>query len=180
MFESLFGFVRDTIQFIWPFRIVEQWERAGYYVCGHWWREMGPGLKAVVPWFCEVRNVSVQAHPVTTGRMDITLSDGSTLSFDATANMRVTDVNLALNAIDDCHHSTSTIVAAVLAGKLAEVDAARVAPDKRGRLFSDLHRWVNEETQEFGVAVEKIRFNSFVLNIRTYRLLTDSSVVASF
>jgi regulator of protease activity HflC (stomatin/prohibitin superfamily) len=49
----------DIIQFVWPFRVVDQWEKGGYYVCGRWWKEMGPGLKVVVPWFTHVEPVSI-------------------------------------------------------------------------------------------------------------------------
>lgn len=173
MFGEIFAFVRDTIQFIWPFRIVHQWERGGYYVCGKWWRDVGPGLKVVVPWFCDVKEITLAPHPVSCSRGDITLSDNSILSFDATATMRVRDPYKALNEIEDFSHSTMMLLGAVLAEKLAEVDAVRLAPEKRKRLFSDLSRWVNDETMKFGVEVSDVRFTSFVLNLRTYRLLTD-------
>jgi regulator of protease activity HflC (stomatin/prohibitin superfamily) len=107
--------------------------------------------------------------------MDITLQDKSTLSFDATATMRVVDVDKALNSIDNYGTSATLKVAAVLATKLAEVDAERLAPEKRKRLLSDLRKWINDETLCFGVECLDVSFNSFVLNVRTFRLLTDAS-----
>lgn len=175
MFGEIFGFLRDTIEFIWPFRIVHQTDEAGYFICGRWWKKTGPGLKFVVPWFCYVRAIAVVPHVIASGRQDITLSDGSMLSFDATATGRVFDSEVALVGVEDCDHAASLLLGSVLAEKLAEVDAARLAPDKRGRLISDLARWVNKETSVFGIETTDIRFTSFVLNVRTYRLLNDAS-----
>lgn len=180
MFGEIFGFLRDSVQFIWPFRIVEEWERAGYYVCGRWWKEMGPGLKVVVPWFCTVRTVATVDAIVGTGRQDITLADGRTLSFAATAKAKVVDVNLALNSVDDYHETMQELLASVLADKIAQVDADRLSPEKRGRLFSDLRRWVSEEAGVYGIEISNVRFTSFVLNPKTLRLLIDQQMVAAW
>ncbi len=170
----------DVIQFIWIFRLVEQWERAGVYVFGRWWKEVGPGCYPLVPWFMEIRCVSIAPAPVVSGRQDITLSDGSVLSYDATAMMRVVDVRAALNDIEDYHHSTITTLAAVLSDKLVEIDVARLEFERRGRLFTSLEKWVGDETIQFGVQTSKLRFTSFVLKIKTYRLLTDQSAAAQW
>jgi regulator of protease activity HflC (stomatin/prohibitin superfamily) len=172
--------ILESIQFLWPFRLVEQWERGGYYVCGRWWREVGPGLKFVVPWFTHVETVSIVPAMVGTGRQDITLSDGSTLSFSAMATVRVTDVNLAINSVDQYRETVQELVGALLAEKLAEVDAERLSPGKRNRLFSDLLRWLQAEAAVFGVEISKVRFTSFVLNVPTYRLLTEGGSIASW
>lgn len=176
MVGEILDFLKETIEFVWPARIVHHWERGGYYVLGHWWKDVGPGLYGVVPWFTSLSLISLAPHPISCTRGDITLSDNSILSFDATATARVIDVFRALNEIEDYQHSTTLLLGAVLAEKLAEVDAVRLAPEKRKRLFSDLARWVNDETMKYGVEVTDVRFTSFVLNLRTYRLLTDSVV----
>lgn len=165
----------ETINFLWPLHIVAHWERSGRYRFGHFRGDVGPGLYFKIPWFVSFVDVSVVPEPFTTGRMDITLQDRSTLSFDATATMRVVDIDKALNEIDRYGTSSTLTVAAVLATKLAEVDAERLAPDKRKRLLSDLRKWINEDTHKFGVECLDVAFNSFVLNVRTFRLLTDAS-----
>lgn len=175
MFAELLQLLIGCIQFIWPLHSVAEYEQAGKYVCGCFRGVVGRGVKGKFPWFMRYINVTTVPYPVSTGRMDITLQDHSTLSFDATATIRVFDVDLALNAIDNFHHSATMKVAAILATKLAEVDADRLVPAKRGRLLSDLRRWTHEETSKFGVETQDIAFNSFVLNIRTFRLLTDAS-----
>lgn len=172
--------VLDAIQFIWPLRIVQEWERGGYYVRGRWWREVGPGMYAVLPWFTEVRCISVVPAIVSTGRQDITLSDGTLLSFTASATVRVANLNLAVNSVDNYTETTQELVAAVLAEKLAEVDAGRIAPEKRGRLLADLRRWVATEAGTFGVEVTQLRFTTFVTNVRTFRLLQDAPSIVSW
>jgi regulator of protease activity HflC (stomatin/prohibitin superfamily) len=180
MFGEIFGFIRDFIEFLWPFRLVHEWERAGYYVCGRWWREMGPGLKMIVPWFCHVETVTIAPKPISTGRKDITLADGRTLSFDATATARVSDVQLALNAIDDFHHSATVLLAAVVAEKLAEVDVDRLKPERRGRLIAALEKAVHDEAATYGIEIGEIRFTSFVTNVKMLRLLIDQEPLVSF
>lgn len=163
----------DAIAYIWPLRIVKEWERGGYLVCGRWRREVGPGLYPVVPWFTEVMELSVAEAIVGTGRQDITLSDGSTLSFSATATVGVCDIKLALTAVDSVTETTQELLASVLADKLAEVDAARLTPEKRGRLFADLKRWVATEAALYGIEVRTVRFTSFLLNTKAHRLIID-------
>ena len=167
--------VIDLIGFLWPFRLVEMWERGGFYIFGRYWRDVGPGCYPMVPWFMQVRCLSVVDRVEACGRQDITLSDGSSLSFDATALVRIVDVNLALNSIHDCDHSAATLLGSIIAEKLAEIDAERLQPAKRKRVFTDLERWVDAETIKFGVTTKDLRFTSFVMGARVHRLLMDSS-----
>jgi hypothetical protein len=55
-------------------KFVDQWEKAGYYVC---------------PWFMHVEPVSIVPALVSAGREDITMKDGTTLSFSAMATLKV-------------------------------------------------------------------------------------------
>lgn len=179
MGDLLKGFV-EWLRELWPFREVQQWERGVWLVGGKYWKTVGPGIYLVVPWFMHIETVNTAPAIIGTGRQDITLSDGRTLSFVATATVRVIDVKKAVCDVEHYTETTQEILGAILAEKLAEVDASRLAPEKRGRLFADLRRWVDAETQQFGVATEKVRFNSFVINIRTYRLLNDISKIAGW
>lgn len=168
----------EIARFIWPFRIVHQWERAGYYVCGHWWRECGPGLKPVIPWFCDVMSVSIAPALVGTGREDVTLSDGSILSYSAMATLRVVDVRCALNDVDDYHESTQELIRSFISEQFALVDTARLQPDKRKAYIKKLQTDLAEEAASFGVEISKLRFPSFVLNVRAFRLLMDQEAPA--
>jgi hypothetical protein len=68
----------------------------------------------------------------------------------------------------------------VLAEKIADVAAERLEPQGRRRLIGDLTRWVNEETIVYGVEVTLVRFTTFVLNPKTFRLLQESGPVAGW
>jgi regulator of protease activity HflC (stomatin/prohibitin superfamily) len=170
--------ILDSLSYLWPFRIVRAWERAGYLVCGKWWREMGPGLKVVIPFFTTVHEVSVAEAICGTNRIDVSLSDGRTLSFQASCTARVVDVKRAICSVDEYQTTTQELLAAVLADKLADVDPERLSPQKRGRLFADLRRWVAEEALAYGIEVSRVRFTSFVIAARTYRLIIDQSSAA--
>lgn len=171
--------VIDWIAYLWPLRLVEPWERGLYVVCGRWTFEVKPGVYFCPPWFCAVKTCAICQAIICTPRQDVTLTDGGRLSFTASANVRVTDVTAAFVQIDNYTETTQENIAAVLSEKLSEVDASRITADKRGRLLSDLKRWVNEETKTYGVEVEKLRFTNFVLNAPTFRLLQDGAIAVA-
>lgn len=168
-------FLIDCLAYIWPFRIVREWERGGYMVMGKWRREVGPGCYVVVPFFMDVHEISVAEAICGTPRLDITLKDRSTLSFSASATVQVVNVTKAVLSVDEYKETIRELLAAVLAEKLAEVDAERLAPDKRGRLMADLRRWVAEAAEPYGVDVKRVVFTSFLQNAKAHRLIIDQS-----
>ena len=176
-------FVRLLIEIatlLWPFRIVSHWQQGCYYVCGRFWKCVGPGLYPVLPWFCEVIEVSMVPAIVGTGRQDLTLKDGRTLSFSATAWAQVTDAEKAVNGVDDYRETTQELLTSVLADKLVSVDVERLETEKRGRLLSDLQSWAAKEAEPFGIDISKVRFTSFILGARTYRVVTDQSAIVQW
>jgi hypothetical protein len=172
--------VLDSLQFLWPFRIVRQWERAGYYVRGRFWKTIGPGVYPLVPWFMDIHTVSVVPAILTTPRLDITIKDGSVVSFQVSATVRVANLDLAVNGVDNYTETTQELVAAVVAEKLAEVDSDRLSPEKRGRLLSDLKKWAVMEAEQYGIEVQKLRFTTFVSRPKVFRLLGDGSTVPTW
>lgn len=175
---DLFRLLGEWLQFIWPLRKVHQWERGLRYRFGRYVRNLGPGVYWATPWFGEIRAESVVPGIVQTPRIDITAQDGMLVTLQASATVRVVDLAKAVNEVDAYMETTAELITAVLAEKVAEVDAARLAPEKRSRLLSDLRRWVQAEADGFGVEVSKLRFTTFVTNPRAFRLLGDSAVVA--
>lgn len=165
----------ELIAFIWPGRLVKQWQRGARYRFGRYRGEVGPGVYWVVPWFTEVTEVDVCEAIIGTERLDVTLSDNSLLSFSATAVVQVVDVRAALNDVEQYRETAKEALAAVLADRLAAVDAARLEHGSRKRLLTDLQRWVAEELTPYGIAVRKLRFTSFVLNAKAHRLIVDQT-----
>lgn len=170
----------DSIAYLWPFRIVHDWEGAGYYLFGRWWKEVKPGCYPIVPWFTDVKTISRAEALCGTGRNDITLLDGRTLSFAATSWAKVTDARLAFTKVDDPHTTAQEILASVLADKLAEEDPDRLRPRRRGRLFAELAQAVSAEAERYGLEMWDVRFTSFVLDVKTHRLLIDQTPIASW
>lgn len=171
---ELVRLIIEIVQLLWPFRMVEQWQRGNYYVCGRYWRTVGPGVYPVLPWFMNVIEEDVVGGIEYTPRKDITLQDGSLLTFEMSAWARVADLNLAINAVQKFRESTVEAMTGVACEKLAEVEADRLKPAGRGRLLADLKRWMNAETTGFGVELTSLRFTTFVLNAPAYRVLQDS------
>lgn len=163
----------------WPLAIVEQWEQGVFYIFGRAMRwKLGPGLYPFIPWFMQIRTVNMVPAPVGTPLLNVTLSDSRTLGYSVTAVVVVRDAWHALNSIDDYQESTSEIIASKVSEKVAEVDAVRLDSEKRKRLLADLLRWVNEDTQAFGVEVLALRFTNFAIDQRAYRLLTDTALAS--
>lgn len=178
---ELVRLVIDCLQFIWPFRIVWADEQGGFFVCGKWRKAVGPGLYPVIPYFMEIKALSISKGIVGTARVDIPLSDDRQISFSASATARVVDVKLALLAMDDYKETTQELLTGVLADKVMEVDAERIVKwEKRGRLKADLLRWVQEEATEYGLELTKLRFTSLVLNTPNLRILNDSAPVSQW
>ena len=197
---SWFEAIIDFISEFWPFIVVEEWEQGVPQVFGRvqkpgWlsWvadrvhmpfraknEALIPGLYVVVPWFSHVEPVDIVPAPIGTPMLNITLKDGkTTLSFSVTAVVSVSNPILAVTRVDDYEESASELITAKLAEKLAEVDTSRCDPENRKRLLSDLLRWCNDETGQYGVKVHSLRFTNFAFNQRAYRLLTDSALGSS-
>lgn len=165
--------ILESIHFLWPLAIVHQYERGVYLVFGRVWKVVGPGLYPKVPWFTEIHFTSVAWEPARTGRCDITAKDNRTVTFDATAWIRVSDPILAYTLVHDYEQGMHSLLSSVLAENLADVEADRLSPEKRGRLNASLKGWVTKEAAQYGLEVDWVRFTSFVLAPRTYRVLTD-------
>lgn len=178
--SDFFRLIGEWLQFLWPLRKVNQWERGLLYRNGRYRRELTPGVYPVLPWFHEIRAESVVPGIVQTPRIDITAQDGTMVTLQASATVRVIDLAKAVNTVDAYMETAQELITAVLAEKLAEVDAARLQPDKRARLMTDLRRWVSTEALEFGIEVSKLRFTTFVVNPRPFRLLGDNATVAGW
>lgn len=176
--SDLFHLIAQWAEFLWPFRRVQLFERALYTVCGRRQWEVGPGVYPVLPWFCEVDPVAMSKGILVTPRIDVTLQDGKLLSAQVSAVVRVVDLRKAVNNVDAFMESAQELLHAVVADKLSDVAPSRLEPEGRRRLVGDLRRWVNEQAAEFGVEFDQLRFTTFVLNPKPYRVLSDGAQVA--
>lgn len=172
----------DSFAYLWPFRLVEQYERGVYYVCGRrveiprWMG--GPDCKPGIPWpilpfFCEVRTVTTVRDVIATPIQTVTCRDGGTLTFSCTVSIEVEDANLAYNAVHQYAETVKEDVSAIMAEKLAEVEVDRFAPDARGRLVGGCRQALTAQLAAYGVRVTGLRLNNFVRNIPVGRLFND-------
>jgi hypothetical protein len=144
--------IAGWIEFLWPFEKVKPYQRGLYVVAGRWQKEVGPGIYPIIPWFIEVVQES----------------------------MAWADLTVAYNTVDAYMETTRERLTTIVATRIAEVDAARLAPEKRSRLLTDLTRWVDKDTRTFGVETLEVTFTTFVTNARPYRLLGDNPEVVSW
>lgn len=170
----------DSIQYLWPIKIVPQNAEGGYFIFGRWYFLLKPGGYPVIPFFCEVKTAVTAEAIVGTGRQDITVADGTMVSYAATAKIRVIDVKKALLAVDEYKETMQELLSSIIAERLVAVKPERLTPANRAGLLRDLRKWVEEEALEYGISVSKVRFNSFLSKVRAHRLLIDQSSVQSW
>lgn len=175
MFGDFLGRLLEFFEFLWPLFKIEQWEGGIYSVFGKFRKVLGPGIYPRVPWFVTIHSTSLAWRPLHSGRHDITLKDGKVFTFEAVAMFRVRDLRKSMVVVHDDEHAMLSLLISALAEKLAEVDPDRFLPDRRGRLYSSLQSLVTEEAAEFGLEVKWVRFTTFILDPKTYRLLAESA-----
>lgn len=176
MLGDFLGRIFDAIEYLWPFRIVEQWERGIYSIFGRaqptW--VVQRGIWPVVPFFITLVTKSVAWAPIKGSRQDVTLKDGSHLTFQAGALVRVSDVYKAVVEVEKYEESTIEILEAVFADKLTtEVDPQRLESNRRGRLLTSLQNWFATDVGRFGIEVDSVWFSMFVHKPKSFRLLGD-------
>lgn len=172
IFSRLLDFIRD----LWPFRVVEPWERGFYVTLSRPGRAVGPGIWPVVPYFQDVKSLSVAEERLTSPLLNV-IWCGKRLAFSVSARLRVIDVLRATIDVGSYQETTGEEIAAHMAEALAEAPAERFETVKKRRNWlAETTRALNERTRLFGVEVLEVQFTNWIEDIRTYRLLNDSAV----
>jgi regulator of protease activity HflC (stomatin/prohibitin superfamily) len=171
----------EVLHFLSPLRAVHQWQHGVYYVMGKAKWVVGPGCWPIIPYFMDVRPVDMVPAVYGTPLQTITLRDNRALTFSASITVKVEDANKALNSLDNWPETTVETVSGLLSEKLADVEPTRFDParGKRDRLLEELRNDATTVMEQYGVKIMTIRFNNFVLGIRTYRLLTETATMTS-
>ena len=193
----LADFLKTLIQFIeflWPLKVVRQWESGLYMWCGKIitpWRilafrlrplpgvDLGPGIYLTLPFFGDVHAVSLAWDFVESGRFDVTLKDNRQLSCEVVAQMRVVDPRAAWLGFDDYSIDRRKMLRAVASEMLQEAEPERFAPERRGRLLgASLLGAIRSGAEPLGHEVASVRVPTFILGSRTLRLLTEQASAA--
>ncbi len=177
---DLARFLIELLQTLWPLRQVDQWESGVRFWLGRTVGIVGPGFYWVIPYFGDVKPVSVVPAVLSTPLLTITLVDGKTCTYSLSAVLKVVDAELALCAVDDYTETSQELLTSIPAAALAEVAAERLEPDSRGRLIAALRKQVNTELKEYGLEVSSLRFTNFALNLKTIRLLSGAGEVTNW
>lgn len=165
----------DVWRYIWPFRIVAPWGRGVYFVWGHYWRTVGPGIWPVLPYFTNLTAVSVVPAIYSTPLQTVTANDGQTLAFSASITTVVENAAQALNSVDQYHETTIELVSGLLAEELAKLNGIELAQN-RSAIIESLRLACDNETSKFGVRVTALRFPSLAF-VRTLRILTERATL---
>lgn len=172
---EVFGRMLEFIELLWPFRRVQQWENAGFYIGGRFIGLLPPGIYPVIPWFFEIKPFNISQGLITTRKLDITLDDKTQLLFIAAADRRVIDGNVALNMIDDFKEQAQELLEATISDAMQTMAPDRLVSGSRKRLQTSLSLAVRKEAAKSGLWIDNVRFLSFVLQARTVRLIMDGN-----
>lgn len=163
----------DFLKEAWPLRHVQGWEQGIFTLLNKPRRVLGTGVWPVIPLLMDVRAVSVVPAVVRGGRQDITLADGTPVSFRVTAEVQVVDVIKAVYDVDQYTETTQEMLEVVTAQSLGEEDLESFSTArKRSGFLRRLATTLNAETLRFGVQVHSVGFRDFTLKLKTYRLLS--------
>jgi SPFH domain/Band 7 family protein len=172
---DLLRLIVDVIQYIWPFVIVHQWQRGVWYVCGRYWRTVGPGVYPRIPFFMDIHDVTLVPDSHMTNPYTITTKGaaGDTLTFAFVYELEVLDANLANNTVQDYEGKAHMDVLAIVADTLADLPEARLQPDVRNGMIRKCLLEVNKELGRYGMRCNSLRFTIFVRNMKNYRLFNS-------
>lgn len=173
MITDIGRFIVEVIGYLWPLQLVWQWERGAYYICGKYWRDLNPGCYPCIPFFMDVRATGAVSMTFVTPLKTVDLSDGSTLTYSASFKLRIVDLGAAYNNVLDWDETAMEDTAAALSEKLGDVDVARLDVSVRRKLCAACKKMLDAELGEYGLAVDRLRFDNFVRNMPVYRLFND-------
>lgn len=177
MFASFADFIVSSLDFLWPFKQVQEWENGNIYLFGRYIRTVGPGQYVVLPWFMKLVEVTMVPSVEYTRLQTITMRDQRQLTFRASLTLRVEDAGKAINGVERYQETVKELAGGILAEELATADPARFDPHRgrRDRLLELLRDQIDAHTQEWGVRVLAVRFPDFAIGLKTYRLLTTDA-----
>ncbi len=166
----------DIWAFVWPLRLVREWEKGVCYRFGRYRRTVDPGCYFVVPFFSQILPVEIVPILLQTALQTCTLRDKRALTYSALITVQVEDPAAALNGVDQWPESTLELVSGQISETLAEEDPTGFDDPSRGKrknLMDRIAAAADAETKAFGVRVRRVRFNNFAVGVRTLRLLID-------
>lgn len=177
----------ELVRLIWelastlvPFRLVRQWEHGVYFWCGRYQFTAHPGLLVVVPYLCDVKCVSMVPEIETTPLQTVTMRDGRTITYSASLTIKVVDAAAAYNRVGHWSETTVELAAGVISEHFGDEDPVRIVDPSRGKrdnVLEEVREEINKKLADYGVVVEAIRLNNFVLNVRTVRLLLNNATI---
>lgn len=178
--------ILDSISFLWPFRVVKQYERCVYYCCGKVVRtrfflfSAAPGLKFLIPFFCDVKVYSVTEQVFTLPRQPIRLKDGKTLILRGVVVCEIDDIFAAELNVSNYTESTHEIASCTIADYLSDFTSEELDAANRRRILSTLRARVQKDVGNYGFKVKRISFSQFLLPQRVYHVINDAGGTAEY
>lgn len=176
----------DSITYLWPLRIVKEYERGVFYCFGRVLRtkfflfSSAPGVKLVLPFFCELKSYSVVEQVFTLPRQPIRLRDGKTITLRGVVVCEIDDIYAAELNVSNYTESTHEIAMCTIADYISEFTAEDIESKSRRRILSTLKDRIQKDVAHYGFKVSRVSFSQFLLPQRVYHLINDSGGQAEY
>jgi len=141
--SDILRLVVDLATLLFPLRLVHPWERGLYFFCGRYVATLRPGCYPVLPWFSDVRTVSIVPSVHTTPLQTV-----GAVTFSASLVLRVTDPVAAYTTLERYEESALELAGAVLSDAVRAGSADLVA----------ITAQINAELSPHGVEITRLRF----------------------
>jgi regulator of protease activity HflC (stomatin/prohibitin superfamily) len=167
--------VLQFIEFVWPFRQVEPWERGIIIVCGRWVFEVGPGVYPLFWYFMKMHTVNMLPETQHLGTVEVvTTENGETISYGVLIETQVLDAKLAYLTVEDYDNKSRRDAWGIIAMQLADLPSKRLQAGDQRALRRTMILSINKVIERYGVTCLTLAFPTFVGGMRSYRLFTGS------
>jgi regulator of protease activity HflC (stomatin/prohibitin superfamily) len=162
----------DLLHSFWPLRIVTSYEKGVRFWLGRDTAELSTGIYAFLPWFGDIKIVTVVPDVMDLGVHSITTKDDRTITFSANVAYEITDARAMYTKVQDFATSLSRLAEGHMAAKIREWSYEEMVANQR-ELERSLERTLNTRAKVWGVSVLDCWLTDLV-EARQYRLFGTS------
>src|SRR4029078_7125654 len=144
-------------------RILREYERAGVFQLGRFWRVKGPGLVILVPGVQQMVRIDLRTVVVDVPSQDVISRDNVTLKVNAVLSFRVVDPERAVIQVENFLAATSQLAQTTLRTVLGKHTLDEMLSE-RERLNLDLQKILDSQTDAWGIKVANVEIKHVDLN----------------
>ena len=151
-------------------RILREYERGVVFQLGRFWRVKGPGLVLVIPGIQQMVRVDLRTRVLDVPSQDVISRDNVSVKVNAVLYYRVIDPQRAIIQVENFEVATSQLAQTTLRSVLGQHELDEML-SARERLNADIQRILDEQTETWGIKVQKVELKNVDLNENMIRAI---------